>query len=412
MSEEKDNIQCSFCVRSKAESEMMIAGVDAHICDRCVDQAGGIVHAELSDKPQTNPLEVAAKPEFDFTPSQIKAHLDEYIIGQEQAKRTLAVAVYNHYKRIGLVPVKDAPEVDKSNIVVVGNTGTGKTLMARTIAKLLNVPFTIVDATVLTEAGYVGEDVESILTRLLQAADYDLNRAEVGIVFIDEIDKIARKGDNPSITRDVSGEGVQQGLLKLLEGSKVNVPPQGGRKHPDQKYIEVDTTNILFIAGGAFIGIEKKINSRLNSSSLGYSKEIRHNIEESDVLSYITPSDLKSFGLIPELIGRMPIVTFMSPLDREALKAILTIPKNALIKQYQHLFHMDEIALTFEEEVYDYIVGVALEYKLGARGLRSVCEAVLMDHMFDAPGLEAKEIRITMAYAQGQIERSSLRKIN
>ena len=281
-----------------------------------------------------------------------------------------------------------------------------------TIAKLLNVPFTIVDATVLTEAGYVGEDVESILTRLLQAADYDLNRAEVGIVFIDEIDKIARKGDNPSITRDVSGEGVQQGLLKLLEGSKVNVPPQGGRKHPDQKYIEVDTTNILFIAGGAFIGIEKKINSRLNSSSLGYSKEIRQNIEESEVLSYITPSDLKSFGLIPELIGRMPIVTFMSPLDREALKAILTIPKNALIKQYQHLFHMDEIALTFEEEVYDYIVGVALEYKLGARGLRSVCEAVLIDHMFDAPGLEAKEIRITKAYAQGQIERSSLRKIN
>lgn len=412
MSEEKDNQQCSFCGRSKAETEMMIAGVDAHICDRCVDQAGGILHAELSDKPQTNPLEVAAKLEFDFTPSQIKAHLDEYIIGQEPAKRTLAVAVYNHYKRIGLVPLKDAPEVDKSNIVVVGNTGTGKTLMARTIAKLLNVPFTIVDATVLTEAGYVGEDVESILTRLLQAADYDLNRAEVGIVFIDEIDKIARKGDNPSITRDVSGEGVQQGLLKLLEGSKVNVPPQGGRKHPDQKYIEVDTTNILFIAGGAFIGIEKKINSRLNSSSLGYSKEIRQNIEESEVLSYITPSDLKSFGLIPELIGRMPIVTFMSPLDREALKAILTIPKNALIKQYQHLFHMDEIALTFEEEVYDYIVGVALEYKLGARGLRSVCEAVLIDHMFDAPGLEAKEIRITKAYAQGQIERSSLRKIN
>jgi ATP-dependent Clp protease ATP-binding subunit ClpX len=412
MSEEKDNLQCSFCGRSKAETEMMIAGVDAHICDRCVDQAGGILHTELSDKPQTNPLEVAAKPEFDFTPSQIKAHLDEYIIGQEPAKRTLAVAVYNHYKRIGLVPVKDAPEVDKSNIVVVGNTGTGKTLMARTIAKLLNVPFTIVDATVLTEAGYVGEDVESILTRLLQAADYDLNRAQVGIVFIDEIDKIARKGDNPSITRDVSGEGVQQGLLKLLEGSKVNVPPQGGRKHPDQKYIEVDTTNILFIAGGAFIGIEKKINSRLNSSSLGYSKEIRQNIEESEVLSYITPSDLKSFGLIPELIGRMPIVTFMSPLDREALKAILTIPKNALVKQYQHLFHMDEIVLTFEEEVYDYIVGVALEYKLGARGLRSVCEAVLIDHMFDAPGLDAKEIHITKDYAQGQIERSSLRKIN
>lgn len=390
---------------------MMIAGVDAHICDRCVGQAGGILHAELGEQPQTNPLEVAAKPEFDFTPSQIKSHLDEYIIGQEPAKRTLAVAVYNHYKRIGLVPVKDAPEVDKSNIVLVGNTGTGKTLMARTIAKLLNVPFTIVDATVLTEAGYVGEDVESILTRLLQAADYDLTRAQVGIVFIDEIDKIARKGDNPSITRDVSGEGVQQGLLKLLEGSKVNVPPKGGRKHPDQKYIEVDTTNILFIAGGAFVGIEKKISSRLNSSTLGYSKEVRQHIMDEELLSYITPSDLKSFGLIPELIGRMPIVTFMSPLDKKALQAILTLPKNALIKQYQHLFHMDGIDLKFEEDVYEYIVDIALEYKLGARGLRSVCEAILTDHMFDAPGMDEKEITITKAYAQHQIERSSLRKM-
>jgi len=390
---------------------MMIAGVDAHICDRCVGQAGGILHAELGEQPQSNPLEVAAKPEFDFTPSQIKSHLDEYIIGQEPAKRTLAVAVYNHYKRIGLVPVKDAPEVDKSNIVLVGNTGTGKTLMARTIAKLLNVPFTIVDATVLTEAGYVGEDVESILTRLLQAADYDLTRAQVGIVFIDEIDKIARKGDNPSITRDVSGEGVQQGLLKLLEGSKVNVPPKGGRKHPDQKYIEVDTTNILFIAGGAFVGIEKKISSRLNSSTLGYSKEVRQHIMDEELLSYITPSDLKSFGLIPELIGRMPIVTFMSPLDKKALQAILTLPKNALIKQYQHLFHMDGIDLKFEEDVYEYIVDIALEYKLGARGLRSVCEAILTDHMFDAPGMDEKEITITKAYAQHQIERSSLRKM-
>lgn len=409
---EENNIHCSFCGRSKDETEMMIAGVDAHICDRCVGQAGGILHAELGEKPQTNPLEVAAKPEFDFTPSQIKAHLDEYIIGQEPAKRTLAVAVYNHYKRIGLVPVKDAPEVDKSNIVLVGNTGTGKTLMARTIAKLLNVPFTIVDATVLTEAGYVGEDVESILTRLLQAADYDLNRAQVGIVFIDEIDKIARKGDNPSITRDVSGEGVQQGLLKLLEGSKVNVPPKGGRKHPDQKYIEVDTTNILFIAGGAFVGIEKKISSRLNSSTLGYSKEVRQHIMDEELLSYITPSDLKTFGLIPELIGRMPIVTFMSPLDKKALKAILTLPKNALVKQYQHLFQMDDIELTFDEEVYDYIVDVALEYKLGARGLRSVCEAILTDHMFDAPGMEEKQIHINVDYAKSQIEKSSLRKMD
>ena len=390
----------------------MIAGVDAHICDRGVGQAGGILHSELGEKPQTNPLDVAAKPEFDFTPKQIKEHLDEYIIGQEPAKRTLAVAVYNHYKRIGLVPLKDAPEVDKSNIVLVGNTGTGKTLMARTIAKLLNVPFTIVDATVLTEAGYVGEDVESILTRLLQAADYDLNRAQVGIVFIDEIDKIARKGDNPSITRDVSGEGVQQGLLKLLEGSKVNVPPKGGRKHPDQKYIEVDTTNILFIAGGAFVGIEKRIGSRLNSAALGYSKESRNHVEEDEVLSYITPSDLKSFGLIPELIGRMPIVTFMSPLDKDALRAILTLPKNALIKQYQHLFHMDDIKLTFDEEVYDFIVEVALDYNLGARGLRSVCEAILTDYMFDAPGMEDKTIHITKEYAKAQIDRSSLRKIS
>ena len=410
MSEEK-NIHCSFCGRSKDEAEMMIAGVDAHICDRCVGQAGGILHAELGEKPQSNPLDVAAKPEFDFTPKQIKEHLDEYIIGQESAKKTLAVAVYNHYKRIGLVPLKDAPDVDKSNIVLVGNTGTGKTLMARTIAKLLNVPFTIVDATVLTEAGYVGEDVESILTRLLQAAEYDLSRAQVGIVFIDEIDKIARKGDNPSITRDVSGEGVQQGLLKLLEGSKVNVPPKGGRKHPDQKYIEVDTTNILFIAGGAFVGIEKKIGSRLNSATLGYSKDSRNHVDEDEVLSYITPSDLKSFGLIPELIGRMPIVTFMSPLDKKALRAILTLPKNALIKQYQHLFHMDDISLTFDDDVYDYVVGVAIDYGLGARGLRSVCEAILTDYMFDAPGLKEKELHINIEYAKAQIDRSSLRKI-
>lgn len=405
---EQDNVHCSFCGRSKQETEVMIAGVDAHICDRCIGQAFTIANAELGEE---DGVPSGKAPEFHYTPRDIKAHLDGYIIGQEEAKRTLAVAVYNHYKRIGQKVEEGDPEIDKANIIMVGETGTGKTLMARTIAKLLNVPFTIVDATVLTEAGYVGEDVESILSRLLQAADYDLEKAQRGIVFIDEIDKIARKGDNPSITRDVSGEGVQQGLLKLLEGSIVNVPPKGGRKHPDQKYIQVDTKNILFVAGGAFVGIEKKIANRLNSATLGYSKEVREHVDDHELLSYITPQDLKSFGLIPELIGRMPVVTFMNTLDAKALRAILTEPKNSLIRQYVHLFAQDGIALSFEEDVYDYIVEVALEYSLGARGLRSVCEAILVDHMFEAPGTEDHELVISRAYAKHQIERSSLRRL-
>lgn len=410
MSSNEENVFCSFCGRSKSETEMMIAGINSHICDRCVSQAYAIAQAELGDE-----LEGAAPAseamDFSYTPKDIKMHLDQYIIGQEIAKRTLSVAVYNHYKRIGQQVSEDAPEIDKSNIVLVGETGTGKTLMARTIAKLLNVPFTIVDATVLTEAGYVGEDVESILARLLQAADYNLEKAERGIVFIDEIDKIARKGDNPSITRDVSGEGVQQGLLKLLEGSVVNVPPKGGRKHPDQKYIQVNTKDILFVAGGAFVGIEKKIANRLNTSTLGYSNEQREHIDDHELLSYITPQDLRSFGLIPELIGRMPVVTFMNSLDAKTLRAILTEPKNSLIKQYIHLFAQDGIELSFDQDVFDYIVEVALEYSLGARGLRSVCEAILTDHMFEVPGSELEKVHVTKAYAQDQIERSSLRKL-
>ena len=392
---------------------MMIAGVDAHICDRCINQAYSIAHAELGDATVEGPGRGSAKDveTFGHTPRDIKSHLDQYVIGQEVAKRTLSVAVYNHYKRIGQELDGEVPEIDKSNIILVGETGTGKTLMARTIAKLLNVPFTIVDATVLTEAGYVGEDVESILSRLLQAADYDLERAERGIVFIDEIDKIARKGDNPSITRDVSGEGVQQGLLKLLEGSIVNVPPKGGRKHPDQKYIQVNTKDILFVAGGAFVGIEKKIATRLNTSTLGYSNDQREHVDDHELLSYITPQDLKSFGLIPELIGRMPVVTFMNSLDKATLRAILTEPKNSLVRQYTHLFAQDGIELTFDDEVYDYIVDVALEYSLGARGLRSVCEAILTDHMFDAPGSEHEAVHISMEYAKHQVQRSSLRKL-
>ncbi|MEY2964016.1 MAG: hypothetical protein RL754_1277 [Bacteroidota bacterium] len=406
---EDNNIHCSFCGRSKQETEIMIAGVDAHICDRCISQAFTIANAEMEE--EGGSWSGTGAPEFNHTPRDIKMHLDQYVIGQEEAKRTLAVAVYNHYKRIGQDASEGAPEIDKANIIMVGETGTGKTLMARTIAKLLNVPFTIVDATVLTEAGYVGEDVESILARLLQAADYDLDKAQRGIVFIDEIDKIARKGDNPSITRDVSGEGVQQGLLKLLEGSIVNVPPKGGRKHPDQKYIQVDTKDILFVAGGAFVGIEKKIANRLNSATLGYSNDARDHVEDHELLSYITPQDLKSFGLIPELIGRMPVVTYMNSLDKVTLRAILTEPKNSLIRQYVHLFAQDGIDLSFDEDVYDYIVEVALDYSLGARGLRSVCEAILTDHMFDAPGSDESEILITKEYAQGQVERSSLRKM-
>lgn len=398
--------KCSFCGRPRAEVNLLIAGVDGFICDECAEQAYEIVREEIKNKPTFRIDRSDLK-----KPLEIKAFLDQYVIGQDEAKKHLAVAVYNHYKRL-LHTSSDDVEIEKSNIVMVGRTGTGKTLLARTIAKMLNVPFTIVDATVLTEAGYVGEDIESILTRLLQAADYDVGAAEKGIVFIDELDKIARKGDNPSITRDVSGEGVQQGLLKLLEGSIVNVPPQGGRKHPDQKMIPVNTKNILFICGGAFDGIEKKIAARLNTMVVGFNaSKNAEQIDRENFLQYIAPQDLKSFGLIPEIIGRLPVLTYLEPLDRQALRNILTEPKNAIIRQYVKLFEIDGITLKFDEDVYEYIVDKAIEFRLGARGLRSICEAIMTDLMFEVPSQEEKTITVTKAYAEEKIGKVSAQKL-
>src|SRR5512133_1606404 len=396
--------KCSFCGRTKKEANLLIAGLEGHICDHCIEQAHNIMMEEVGSKSSFSIDAINL-----HKPQEIKKFLDQYVIGQDKAKKTLSVAVYNHYKRLMQKADAEDVEIEKSNIVLVGETGTGKTLLARTIARMLHVPFTIVDATVLTEAGYVGEDIESLLTRLLQNADYDVKAAEKGIVFIDEIDKIARKGDNPSITRDVSGEGVQQGLLKLLEGSIVNVPPQGGRKHPEQKMIPVDTKNILFICGGAFEGIDKKIASRLNTQIVGFgTSKIREKVDKNNLLQYIAPQDLRSYGLIPEIIGRLPVLTHLNPLDREALRAILTEPKNALVKQYIKLFRMDNIELSFDGETLEFIVDKAIQFKLGARGLRSICEAIMLDAMFEMPGDATHELEITSEYASHKLQRVDL----
>ncbi len=394
--------KCSFCGRQKNEVDLLIAGISGHICNHCIAQAHSIIQEEIkSDNSAFNIDKLDVK-----KPREIKEFLDQYVIGQDIAKKVLSVAVYNHYKRLSQKPDKDDVEIEKSNILLVGETGTGKTLLAKTIAKMLHVPFTIVDATVLTEAGYVGEDIESLLTRLLQAADYDVAAAERGIVFIDELDKIARKGDNPSITRDVSGEGVQQGLLKLLEGSIVNVPPQGGRKHPEQKMIPVDTKNILFICGGAFDGINKKIANRLNTMVIGYGAQQKSDhIDRNNLLKYIAPQDLKSFGLIPEIIGRLPVLSYLNPLDRDTLRRILTEPKNSIIRQYIKLFEIDKIKLSFDAEAFDFIVDKAIEFKLGARGLRSICEAIMIDVMFDKPSEKTDKALISKDFAEKQIDK-------
>lgn len=403
----KNEITCSFCGRSRKEAGELLSGVSGHICPSCVEQAHQIVKNEFgtqykqSDLAELNVLK----------PIEIKQRLDEYVIGQDDAKKVLSVAVYNHYKRLAQPDSKDEIEIEKSNVIMVGRTGTGKTLLAKTIAKMLNVPFCIADATILTEAGYVGEDVESILSRLLQAADYDVPSAERGIVFIDEIDKIARKSDNPSITRDVSGEGVQQALLKLLEGSIVNVPPQGGRKHPEQKMIQVDTKNILFVCGGAFDGIEKMIASRVNRQTIGFSSSDDERISGETLLRYVNPTDIKTFGLIPELIGRFPVLTYLEPLDAEALKRILVEPKNALVKQYIKLFSLDGIKLSFDAKTLDFIVEKAIEFKLGARGLRSICEAILNEAMFELPTSSEKEFKVTLEYAKSKFEKSKMAKL-
>ncbi len=406
----KNEPRCSFCGKSKSEVNILIAGISGHICDGCISQAQHIVEEEVTQRVEST----ISKSLNLLKPKDIKSHLDEFVIGQEQAKKVLSVAVYNHYKRITQKVDNDDVEIEKSNVILLGETGTGKTLLAKTVAKILNVPFAVADATVITEAGYVGEDVESILAKLLQAADFDVSAAERGIVFIDEIDKIARKSDNPSITRDVSGEGVQQAMLKLLEGAEIGVPPKGGRKHPEQKLVTINTKNILFVTGGAFVGIDKLISSRLNTSAVGYASKTKRvsKVDSDNMFQYVTPQDLKKFGLIPELIGRFPVLTYLNPLDESALRRIITEPKNALIKQYVKLFEMEEIKLTVDKDVLDFMVKKAMEFALGARGLRSIFEAVMMDAMYDLPSeKDTKEFKLTLSYAKEKLKNSSIQNL-